>query len=159
MVYSKAPGEDIADWGVRMKGWASETDLVKAIHGVRERSSSMLTLEKSRKIRLYHATERRTRIFPLRESQYPKGLFICTGEERNARKIKSDHSLDMGVRLKVVRIEIPETLFRKLFIQDRESGRPGDELSEKAYDHAYVLPVSRYPLFNYYVEGGVIEEA
>ena len=108
---------------------------------------------------LYHATENRRMSFPLLESKYPGGFFVCTKKEY-AFKIKLDQSIDYNIHnsLNVVSFKMPDKLFKSLFLQDDKSGRDGDNESIEAYENAYFIPLSRFPLFNTYVRLGLIEK-
>jgi len=79
-----------------------------------------------------------------------------TEKEKFAVKIMADRSPNVSVYRNTVKFKMPVSLFKKLFIEDKSEGQPGDELSIEAYEHSYFLPVSRFPLFNYYFNKGLI---
>ncbi|MBT5023280.1 hypothetical protein HOK51_08865 [Candidatus Woesearchaeota archaeon] len=150
---------DISDLRSQVLKYFSEVELFSDLQNIIEYTSAVKKLADGPIIVLYHATENRRMSFPLLESKYPGGFFVCTKKEY-AFKIKLDQSIDYNIHnsLNVVSFKMPDKLFKSLFLQDDKSGRDGDNESIEAYENAYFIPLSRFPLFNTYVRLGLIEK-
>lgn len=150
------PPRDVAIWRIETSSAVERMPIFKELEDVNKESENMIRLAEDRQITLFHANETNQLFFPLQESRYKAGFFVCTEEERYALTIKRNQSMDGGIYIQAHHFRMPESLFRQLFIHDKNEGKAGDEASVAAYDHAYVLPVSRFPLFNYYLRKRII---
>jgi hypothetical protein len=149
--------EDIANWEVEILNKIKNVDFFATLFKIQKFSKKMIAWAKEDKIEIYHSAEEYKEPLPLYESEYRGGFFVCTESPRYSQKIKSDHFNEPFGKIYTYKIMIPKSLFITLFIPDKHIGKPSDEVSEEAYEHAYVLPVSRFPLFNFYFSEGLIK--
>lgn len=155
-------GNDASQWKVNASNALAKHDLFSGLRNIIRESSNIIALSKGEKIEVFHATLNTGKIVSLSESYYAGGFFVCTENYAYAMKIIADRmnlseTESWKDKMRIIRIKMPLKVFKRLFVNDVEIGHSGDEFSEKAYEHSYFLPVSRYPEFNRYFTAGIIE--
>ena len=152
-------GEGVAAWQSLLLGAIKKKDTKSHFKNIYSEEKLLRAFDGASSIEIFHATERQSSLFPLTEVKFPRGFFAVIGKEVYARKIKFDQlSSQSGLYIRVVRISLPQKVFKTLFLPDNQEGRPGDTLSIEAYDNAYVLPVSRFPYLNALFGAGLVQE-
>lgn len=156
VVTGKNPGEDISHWKVFVSNEFKHFDILNDLVNLLKKTRHIVIMS-NEKINLYHATEN-TKVLPLLESRYPNGFYFCTNNKKYASRIKRDilPNQGQGSLVNTFTLSIPKPLLSELALHDANLGNPKDEESVEAYDNAFYIPVSRYPLFNHYVNEGLI---
>ncbi len=143
--------QSISHWKVECTEHLKSTTLFNDLKHLLITSGKSINLLREAQAETYHACiSTKEKIYPLSENLSPHRFYVCARKREYAIVIKRAQVRDLQIRLNVFRIEIPISVFEKLFIADHNSGNPKINGSEEAYENAYYLPVSRYPLFNYY---------